>query len=44
VVALGGHAFMRQGEAGSHEEHLHNARTICDQLMTLVQRDSTTAW
>jgi len=39
VVALGGHAFMRQGEVGSHEEHLHNARMICDQLMTLVQRD-----
>ena len=39
VVALGGHAFMRRGETGSHEEHIHNARTICDQLMTLVQRD-----
>jgi carbamate kinase len=39
VVALGGHAFTRRGEAGSHEEHIHNARTICDQLMTLVQRD-----
>jgi carbamate kinase len=39
VVALGGHAFMRRGEVGSHEEHIRNARTICDQLMTLVQRD-----
>ncbi|MHC5006574.1 MAG: amino acid kinase family protein [Planctomycetota bacterium] len=39
VVALGGHAFMRRGETGSHVEHIHNARTICDQLMTLVQRD-----
>ncbi|MHC4981090.1 MAG: amino acid kinase family protein, partial [Planctomycetota bacterium] len=39
VVALGGHAFMRRGETGSHEEHISNTRTICDQLMTLVQRD-----
>jgi carbamate kinase len=39
VVALGGHAFMQPGEAGTHHEHIHNARTICDQLMTLVRRD-----
>ncbi|MHC4350471.1 MAG: amino acid kinase family protein, partial [Planctomycetota bacterium] len=32
VVALGGHAFMRRGETGSHEEHISNTRTICDQL------------
>jgi carbamate kinase len=39
VVALGGHAFTQRGEKGSHEEHIRNARAICDQLMTLVKRD-----
>ncbi len=39
VVALGGHAFMRAGEPGTHEEHLHNAHAICEQLMTLVERN-----
>lgn len=39
VVALGGHAFMQHGEAGSHADHQRNARTICEQLMTLVERD-----
>jgi carbamate kinase len=39
LVALGGHAFMRQGESGTHEEHRRNARAICRQLMTLVERD-----
>jgi carbamate kinase len=39
VVALGGHAFMQRGEAGTHEEHICNTRTICEQLMTLVERD-----
>jgi len=38
VVALGGHAFMQPGEAGTHNEHIRNARTICEQLMTLVDR------
>ena len=38
VVALGGHAFMRTGEAGTHEQHIHNAELICGQLMTLVSR------
>jgi len=39
VVALGGHAFMQPGEAGTHEEHRRNAHVICEQLMTLVERD-----
>ncbi len=39
VVALGGHAFMQAGEAGTHEEHLRNARVICERLMLLVERD-----
>ncbi|USN98876.1 MAG: carbamate kinase [Phycisphaeraceae bacterium] len=38
VVALGGHAFMRAGETGTHDEHLRNAGAICEQLMTLVER------
>lgn len=38
VVALGGHAFMQAGEAGTHEEHRRNADAICEQLMTLVER------
>ncbi len=39
VVALGGHAFMQPGEAGTHEEHARNARAIGEGLMTLVERD-----
>jgi len=39
VVALGGHAFMKKEELGAHEEHIRNAREICEQLMTLVRRD-----
>jgi carbamate kinase len=38
VVALGGHAFMQTGEPGTYEVHTRNARTICRQLMTLVDR------
>jgi carbamate kinase len=39
VVALGGHAFMQKGEAGTHQEHLRNARAICERLMLLVERN-----
>jgi carbamate kinase len=39
VVALGGHAFMQHGERGTHEEHIRNARAICEQLMTLVEHN-----
>ena len=30
---------MQRGQVGTHEEHLANARVICEQLMTLVERD-----
>jgi carbamate kinase len=39
VVALGGHAFTQHGERGTHDDQLRNARMICEQLMTLVERD-----
>lgn len=38
VVAMGGHAFLRPGERGTYEEHTRNARAICRELMTLVER------
>lgn len=38
VVAMGGHAFIRPGERGTHEDHMRNARAICAELMTLVER------
>ncbi len=38
VVALGGHAFLQKGGKGGHDEHTQNARAICAQLMTLVER------
>ncbi len=39
VVAMGGHAFMLAGETGSYAETMRNARAICKELMTLVERD-----
>jgi len=39
VVAMGGHAFMQKGEAGSIEEHERNALTIASLLLTLVDRN-----
>ena len=39
VVAMGGHAFIQPGEKGTYEDHSRNARAICRQLMTLVERD-----
>ncbi len=39
IVALGGHAFISPGQQGSFKDHLKNAHTIADQLMTLVERD-----
>ncbi len=39
LVAMGGHAFMQQGEAGNICEHERNAAAICGSLMTLVERD-----
>ncbi len=39
IVAMGGHAFMREGERGTIEDHERNAERIAEVLMTLVERD-----
>jgi len=39
MVAMGGHAFMREGEKGDIEEHHRNAAEICERLMVLVERN-----
>ena len=39
LVAMGGHAFMQPGEAGTIEDHERNAAQIAALLMTLVERD-----
>lgn len=39
LVAMGGHAFMQKGEAGTIEEHERNAEKIAEVLMNLVDRD-----
>ena len=39
LVAMGGHAFMQEGEQGTVEDHLRNADRIGEILMTLVERD-----
>jgi carbamate kinase len=39
LVAMGGHAFMQPGEAGTIEDHERNAAHIAALLMTLVERD-----
>jgi carbamate kinase len=38
VVAMGGHAFILKGERGDDEDHDRNARAICRELMSLVDR------
>lgn len=38
VVAMGGHAFIQPGEAGTIDDHERNARRICAELMALVER------
>ena len=38
MVAMGGHAFMKEGERGNVEEHNRNAAEICERLMVLVER------
>ncbi len=38
VVAVGGHAFMDPGQAGTYEETTAATRKMCVQLMTLVDR------
>jgi carbamate kinase len=39
LVALGGHAFISKGEKGTVSDHEKNAAAICEQLMTLVERN-----
>ncbi|MEW6742144.1 MAG: carbamate kinase [Planctomycetota bacterium] len=39
LVAMGGHAFIGQGQKGTIEEHEKNAAAISRQLMTLVERN-----
>ncbi|HKQ62954.1 MAG TPA: carbamate kinase [Candidatus Polarisedimenticolaceae bacterium] len=39
LVAMGGHAFIQHGEAGTIEDHERNADQIAGVLMTLVERD-----
>jgi carbamate kinase len=39
LVAMGGHAFMQPGEAGTIGDHERNAAQIASLLMTLVDRD-----
>jgi carbamate kinase len=39
LVAMGGHAFMQPGEAGTIEDHERNAVGIAALLMTLVERN-----
>jgi carbamate kinase len=39
LVAMGGHAFMQPGEAGSIEDHERNAARIASLLMSLIERD-----
>jgi carbamate kinase len=38
VVAVGGHAFIQKGEAGSFEDHARNAEELCGRLITLIER------
>jgi carbamate kinase len=39
MVALGGHAFIGKNEQGTVSDHERNAAMICDQLMTLIDRN-----
>jgi len=39
LVAMGGHAFMQPGEAGTIEDHERNAARIAALLMSLVERE-----
>ena len=38
VVAVGGHAFMQKGEAGTVEDHLRNSDLLARNLLTLLNR------
>ena len=35
---MGGHAFMKEGQQGTVDEHHENAAEICERLMVLVER------
>ncbi len=39
LVAMGGHAFIDEGEKGTIEDHERNAQRIAEILMTLVEMD-----
>lgn len=39
LVAMGGHAFVGKGEAGTFEDNERNAKEIAKKLMHLVERD-----
>lgn len=39
VLAMGGHAFIQPGQSGTPAEQAENAKLICRQVMTLVERD-----
>ena len=39
LLAMGGHAFMQPGEAGTIADHERNAARIATLLMTLVERN-----
>lgn len=38
VVAMGGHAFIQPGERGTYDDHARNARRICAEIITFVER------
>jgi carbamate kinase len=38
LVAMGGHAFMKQGESGTIEEHERNADHISQLLLAIIER------
>ncbi len=39
LVAMGGHAFIQHGEAGTIEDHEKNAARIAERLMHLIEAD-----
>ncbi len=39
LVAMGGHAFIQKGEAGTIEDHERNAESIAQSLMSLIERE-----
>ncbi|MEM6990473.1 MAG: carbamate kinase [Myxococcota bacterium] len=38
VVAMGGHAFVREGQTPDDDAHTENARIVCAELMTFIDR------